>query len=78
MARSEPGTGVAGGGMLGFELDGLTFQVTPDTADALRAGELDPDVAYMQGRLKVAGDMSAFWDLLPLARNDRFRAALPG
>lgn len=71
-------TGVAGGGMVGFELDGLTFQATPDTAEAIRAGELDPDVAYMQGRLKVAGDMSAFWDLLPLAGNDRFRAALPG
>ena len=76
MARTEQGKGVAGGGMIAFELDGLTFQATPDTADALRTGALDADVAYMQGRLKVAGDMTAFWDLLPLAANGRFRAAL--
>jgi hypothetical protein len=30
----------------------------------------------MQGKLKVAGDMAAFFDLLPLAGSARFRAAL--
>lgn len=68
MARTEP--------MVAFELDGLTFSATPDTAAALRARQLDPDVAYMQGRLKVAGDMAAFYDLLPLAGSAAFEDAL--
>lgn len=31
----------------------------------MTSGELDPSVAYMQGRLKVSGDMAVFFDLLP-------------
>ena len=31
----------------------------------LRAGTLDPVVAYMQGRIKITGDMAALYDLLP-------------
>lgn len=31
----------------------------------ITGGELDPSVAYMQGRLKVSGDMAVFLDLLP-------------
>jgi hypothetical protein len=62
--------------MMSFELDGITFSATPETAEALRGGGLDPDVAYMQGRLKVAGDMAAFFDLLPLASSASFGAAL--
>jgi putative sterol carrier protein len=56
--------------------DGLTFSMTPEVHVLLRAGELDPDVAYMQGKLKVAGDMVRFYDLLPLAKTDDLRAAL--
>lgn len=70
MARTEP--------MIGFDVDGVQFQATPETSAALKGGTLDPDVAYMQGRLKVAGDMAAFYDLLPLAGSERFRAALQG
>ena len=69
MARSEP--------MVDFELDGISFSLTPETAVSLRDGSLDPDVAYMQGRLKVAGDMAAFYDLLPLAGSASFKDALP-
>jgi len=68
VARTEP--------MIAFDLDGLTFQATPETAAALRSGQLDPDVAYMQGRLKVAGDMAAFYDLLPLGGSAAFKDAL--
>lgn len=59
-------------------LDAVTFTMTPEVAAALRAGELDPDVAYMQGKLKVAGDMSRFFDLLPLAASVDFGSALAG
>ena len=31
----------------------------------LHAGTLEPVVAYMQGRIKVTGDMAALYDLLP-------------
>ena len=69
MARS-------GESLVSFSCVGLKFEATPDTSAALKAGSLDPDVAYMQGRLKVSGDMAAFWDLLPLAGSPVFREAL--
>jgi predicted lipid carrier protein YhbT len=50
--------------------------MTPEVGALLRGGHLDPDVAYMQGKLKVAGDMTAFFDLLPLAGSAAFRDAL--
>lgn len=62
--------------MVAFDVDGISFSLTPDTAASLRDGSLDPDVAYMQGRLKVAGDMAAFYDLLPLAGSSTFKDAL--
>lgn len=57
-------------------VDELTFSMAPDVAGALRSGELDPDVAYMQGKLKVAGDMARFFDALPLAGWVGFQEAL--
>lgn len=53
-----------------FDVEGpgagqLTLTTTPDVWAKLVGGDLDPVVAYMQGRLKVAGDMSALYDLLP-------------
>jgi hypothetical protein len=49
------------------EHEGLTFSMTPEVSGLMKAGRLDPDVAYMRGQLKVAGDMARFFDLLPLA-----------
>jgi putative sterol carrier protein len=43
----------------------LTLTTTEDVWTRLLDGELDPVVAYMQGKLKVAGDMAALYDLLP-------------
>jgi putative sterol carrier protein len=43
----------------------LTLTTTPDVWARLMDGALDPVVAYMQGKLKVAGDMAALYDLLP-------------
>ena len=62
--------------MVEVALDGLAFTMTPEIAARLRDGALDPDVAYMRGQLKVAGDMAAFFDLLPLASNAALREAL--
>jgi hypothetical protein len=68
MASSDP--------LRTFAVAGLTFSMTPDVADAVRTGALDPDVGYMQGRVKVAGDMADFYGLLPLAGSTAFLAAL--
>jgi hypothetical protein len=62
--------------MVEVRLDGLVFSMTPEVSALLKSGALDPDVAYMQGKLKVAGDMAAFFDLLPLAGSAGFRGAL--
>ena len=62
--------------LVAFDLNGLTFTMTPEVAASVQSGELDPDVGYMQGRIKVAGDMVRFYDLLPLARSDAFERAL--
>lgn len=52
-----------------FELavgDGeLTLTASPELFAQLRSGAVDPAVAFMQGRLKLAGDMATFYDLLP-------------
>jgi hypothetical protein len=42
----------------------LVFTATPADAEALANGELDLAVAFMQGRVKAAGDNRALLDLL--------------
>jgi hypothetical protein len=64
--------------MVDFEVGGISFSLTPETAVSLQDGSLDPDVAYMRGRLKVAGDMAAFYELLPLAGCAPFKDGLAG
>ena len=43
----------------------LVFTATPALFAALQAGEVSPAVAFMQGRLKTAGDIATLYDLLP-------------
>lgn len=62
--------------LVDISIDGLTFSMTPEVHALLRTGELDPDVAYMQGKLKVTGDMGRFYALLPLATAGELRGAL--
>lgn len=42
----------------------LVFTATPADAGALAAGQLDLAVAFMQGRVKAAGDNRVLLDLL--------------
>jgi hypothetical protein len=58
--------------------DGADLTVTLADADAreVLAGTLDPSVAFMQGRMKVAGDMGPLLDLLALAGTEDARARL--
>jgi len=63
---------------VGSEPDpGAEVTITTTYADALRlaSGDLDLNVAVMQGRAKVAGSMSALLTILPVTRSREFRDA---
>jgi putative sterol carrier protein len=46
-------------------------------AESIRGGELDPNVAFMRGRMKAAGSMEVLMALLPVSRSGEFRNLLP-
>ena len=48
----------------------ITLTVTDADARAVLSGELDPSVAFMQGRMKVVGSMAPLLDLLALSGTD--------
>jgi putative sterol carrier protein len=52
------------------------FTITSTWADAtaILRGELDANVAFMQGRTKVAGNMGKLMALLPLTMSDEYRS----
>jgi hypothetical protein len=52
--------------------------LTQPYADAVQIarGELDANVAFMQGRVKVVGDMGKVMALMPLTDSDEYRGAL--
>ena len=52
----------------------LTLTLTDSDARAVLSGALDPSVAFMQGRMKVSGDMGPLLDLLALAGTEQARA----
>jgi len=47
-----------------------TITIAWDDAQSIERGELDPSVAFMQGRLKVAGSMAPVVALLPATRTN--------
>jgi hypothetical protein len=51
----------------------VTLTLTWDDALAVHRGELNPNVAFMRGRMKVAGSMAVMLDLLPAAATDAYR-----
>jgi hypothetical protein len=46
----------------------VVLTVAWSDATSIQRGDLDPNVAFMQGRLKVAGSMGAMLDLLKWVR----------
>ena len=52
----------------------FTITVTWADAVAVQRGELDPNVAFMQGRMKVAGNMGKVMALLPITMSAEYRA----
>jgi putative sterol carrier protein len=45
-----------------------------DDARKIQQGELDPNAAFMQGRMKVTGNMAKLMSLLPLTNSPEYRA----
>ena len=52
------------------------FTVTLSYEDSVKIqkDELDANAAFMQGRMKVAGDMGTFMHLLPLTHSSEYQA----
>jgi putative sterol carrier protein len=48
-----------------------TISVSLDTFEKMRSGELDPTSAFMQGKLRVAGDMGLAMKLGPILQKAR-------
>lgn len=62
---------------LGLEAEpDLTLTISPEDARLVLEGELDPSVAYMQGRLKTAGDNCLLLRVLRWTATPAFREAL--
>jgi hypothetical protein len=51
----------------------VSLTVPWDDAVAIQRGDLDPNVAFMQGRLKVSGSMGVMTELLSRARTPECR-----
>jgi hypothetical protein len=54
----------------------ITFTSPYDVGLAIATGDLDPSVAFMQGRLKVDGEPGPLHTVLPLASGDGWRRAV--
>jgi hypothetical protein len=54
----------------------LTLTISPQDARLVKEGQLAPSVAFMQGRLKAAGDNALLLQLLAYSATPAFNAAL--
>lgn len=56
----------------------LTLSLSPQDAELVRQGRLAPSVAFMQGRLKTAGDNALLLSVLSWTNTPAFAHALAG
>ena len=54
----------------------VTLTITPQDARLVKEGQLAPSVAFMQGRLKAAGDNALLLQLLAYSTTPAFTSAL--
>lgn len=57
-------------------IDDADFTLTLSYADSVKIqqGDLDANAAFMQGRMKVAGDMGKLMQLMPLTNSVEYRS----
>ena len=51
----------------------VTLTVTYEDAMMIQKGELDPNAAFMQGRVKVTGNMAKLMALLPITSSPEYK-----
>lgn len=51
----------------------FTITMTWEDAVKVQKGELDPNAAFMQGKMKVTGNMAKLMSLLPLTNSPEYR-----
>jgi predicted lipid carrier protein YhbT len=52
----------------------FTLTLSYDDSVKIQKGELDPNAAFMQGRMKVTGNMGKLMSLLPLTQSAEYKA----
>ena len=52
----------------------FTLTLSYDDSVKIQKGELDPNAAFMQGRMKVNGNMGKLMSLLPLTQSAEYKA----
>jgi alkyl sulfatase BDS1-like metallo-beta-lactamase superfamily hydrolase len=52
----------------------ITLSLSYEDSAKIQRGELDANAAFMQGRMKVAGNMGTFMQLLPITNSPEYLA----